>query len=342
VNRRTWTLLTSVVLVVAFGLLGAFVRVPYVALGPGPTYDTLGLDGETPVISIEGQQTFPTGGHLNMTTVSVTDQLSMFGALGLWGSGRYALAPRDLYFPPDKTEQQIERENTEAFTDSQTTAETAALRYLGYPMKVLVGQVVKGSPADGVLAPGDRLLEANGRPVTDPQSLRAALSDTKPGDRVQIRFQHGDEPERVADVQLAPGPGDQQTQGFLGVAAVERPDVDFDIKISLADVGGPSAGLMFTLAIIDKLTPGELNGGQFVAGTGEITPDGKVGPIGGIPFKMVKAREAGATTFLVPADNCAEAKAQAPEGLQLARVATLQDATSALDALREGKAPAGC
>lgn len=331
----------SVVLVVAFGLLGAFVRVPYVALGPGPTYDTLGLDGDTPVISIDGQQTFPTGGHLNMTTVSVTDQLSVFGALGLWASGRYALAPRDLYFPPDKSEQQIEQENTEAFNDSQTTAETAALNYLGYPKKVLAGQIVKGSPADGVLAPGDRLLEANGRPVTDPQALKSALTGTKPGDRVEIRFRHADQPEQVASVQLAQGP-EGHDQGFLGVAATERPDVDFDIKISLADVGGPSAGLMFTLAIIDKLTPGELTGGQFVAGTGEITSDGQVNPIGGIPFKMIKAREAGATTFLVPDGNCAEAKAQAPDGLQLARVANLQDATKALDDIREGKVPTSC
>ncbi|MGW5644987.1 YlbL family protein [Saccharopolyspora sp. NPDC003752] len=340
-NRRTWTLLTSVVLVVAFGLLGAFVRVPYVALGPGPTYDTLGMDGNVPVIGIDGQQTFPTGGHLNMTTVSVTDQLSLFGALGLWVSGRYALAPRELYFPPDKSEQEIEQENTKAFSDSQTTAETAALRYLGYPMKVLVGEIVKGSPADGVLEPGDHLLAANGKPVTDPASLKAALVGTKPGDRVEIRFRHTDQPEQVASVQLGPNPG-TDPQGFLGVAAIERPDVNFDIKISLADVGGPSAGLMFTLAIIDKLTPGELNGGQFIAGTGEISPTGEVGPIGGIPFKMVKAREAGATTFLVPADNCAEAKTQAPEGLQLAKVANLDDATKALDALRGGQVPASC
>ncbi|MCI2417792.1 PDZ domain-containing protein [Saccharopolyspora sp. K220] len=340
-NRRTWTLLTSVVLVVAFGLLGAFVRVPYVALGPGPTYDTLGLDGEIPVISIDGQQTFPTGGHLNMTTVSVTDQLSLFGALGLWVSGRYALAPRELYFPPDKSEQQIEQENTEAFNDSQTTAETAALRYLGYPTKVVAGEIVKGSPADGVLEPGDHLLTANGQPMTEAGSLRAALLGTKPGDRVELRFRHADQPERVASVQLAANPG-REPQGFLGVAAAERPDVNFNIKISLADVGGPSAGLMFALAIVDKLTPGELNGGKFIAGTGEIDPNGVVGQIGGIPFKMVKAREAGATTFLVPAGNCAEAKAQAPEGLQLVKVGTLDDATKALDALRAGKTPASC
>jgi Lon-like protease len=341
VNRRTWTLLTSVVLVVVFGLLGALIRVPYVALGPGPTYDTLGAEGGTPVIRIDGQQTFPTGGHLNMTTVSVTDQLSMFGALGLWASGRYALAPRDLYFPPNKSEQQIEQENTKAFNDSQTTAESAALHHLGYPMKVLAGEIVKGSPADGVIEPGDRLLAANGRPVTDPPSLQAALLGSKPGDRAEIRFQHADQPERTAVVQLARHP-QGQPQGFLGVAAIDRPDVNFHISISLADVGGPSAGLMFALAIVDKLTPGEINGGQFVAGTGEIDERGKVGPIGGIPFKMVKAREAGATIFLVPAENCTEAKSQAPQGLQLVRANTLDDAVKALDAIRDKRAPASC
>lgn len=332
--------MTSVVLVVVFGLLGAFVRVPYVALGPGPTYDTLGAEGTTPVIRVDGQQTFPTAGHLNMTTVSVTDQVSLFGALGLWISGRYALAPRELYFPPDKSEQQIEQENTKAFNDSQTTAETAALRYLGYPAKVLAGEIVKGSPSDGVIEPGDRLISANGRPVTEPDALRGALSGTKPGDRVDVTFRHGDQPERTASIQLGRHP--DGPQGFLGVSPIARPDVPFNVEISLADVGGPSAGLMFALAIVDKLTPGELNGGRFIAGTGEIDDHGKVGPIGGIPFKMVKAREAGATTFLVPAENCAEAKAQAPEGLQLVKVGSLDEAVKALDGVRTGRAPQGC
>ena len=115
-----------------------------------------------------------------------------------------------------------------------------------------------------------------------------------------------------------------------------------DITISLGDIGGPSAGLMFTLAVIDKLTPGELNGGRFVAGTGTITQDGVVGPIGGIPFKMLAARAAGATTFLVPADNCAEAAANTPDGLALVRVATLDDALAGLDALRAGRPVTGC
>lgn len=340
-NRRTWTLLTSVVLVVAFGLLGAFVPVPFVALGPGPTYNTLGVDGDRPVIQVDGQRTFPTEGHLNMTTVSVTDQLSLFGALGLWASGRYALAPRELYYPPGKTEVEIEKENTKAFQTSQTTAEAAALNYLGYPTKVIASEVVAGSPADGVLAPGDELISANGEPVSDAAALHAALAGSKPGERVGIRYRHGDEPERSAEVELAEHPK-RPGQGYLGVAASERPVADFDVEIRLAEVGGPSAGLMFALAIVDKLTPGAITGGEFVAGTGEITPNGEVGPIGGIQFKMLRAREEGATTFLVPAGNCVEAKAQAPEGLELAKVGTLDEATDALDAIRSGQDPTAC
>ncbi|MFC7343118.1 PDZ domain-containing protein [Saccharopolyspora griseoalba] len=334
--------MTSVVLVVAFGLLGAFVPVPFVALGPGPTYDTLGNDGDKPVIEIDGRRTFPTSGQLNMTTVSVTDRMSLFGALGMWASGRYALAPREVYFPPSKSEQEIEQENAKAFDDSQTSAETAALHYLGYPMRVLVGQIIEGGPAENVLRPGDRLISANGKPVTDPQSLKAALAGTKPGDRAEIRFSREGGPEQVANIQLGTYPGSDEKQGFLGVSPTERPDVPFDIKIHLADVGGPSAGLMFSLAIVDKLTPGELNGGEFVAGTGEIDAAGVVGPIGGIQFKMVKAHEAGATTFLVPEENCSEAKAEAPEGMHLAKVHTLQDATRALDAIRNDRAPESC
>ncbi|WP_460957514.1 YlbL family protein [Parasphingorhabdus pacifica] len=339
-NRRTWTLLTSVVLVVAFGLLGAFVPVPFVALGPGPTYNTLGVDGDRPVVRIDEQRTFPTDGHLNMTTVSVTDELSLFGALGLWASGRYALAPRHLYFPPNKSDLEIEKENTAAFKDSQTSAETAALGYLGYPTKVVAQEIIKDSPADAVLEPGDELVAANGRPLTDAASLQGALSGSKPGDRVEIRYRRGDEPVRSAQVELARTP--DGPQGFLGVAPTARPNADFEIDIGLSDVGGPSAGLMFALAIVDKLTPGAMSGGKFIAGTGEINAAGKVGPIGGIRFKMLKAREAGATTFLVPAENCVEAEAHAVDGLRLARVGTLDEATNALEAIRTGRPPVSC
>ena len=339
-NRRTWTLITSFVVVAVLGLLGGFAHVPYVALGPGPTYDTLGSDGGTEVVHVAGQNTFPTGGHLTMTTVSLTDQVTLFGALGLWVSGRYALAPREEYFKPGESEQDVKKENVQAFQDSQSNAEVAALRYLGYPIKVLVAQIVNGSPADHVIAAGDKLLTVNGKPATDADAVRAALQSTKPGDKVDVTFQHGTDQPRSAQIVL--GRSSDRDWGFLGVSPVDRADVNFDVTISLANVGGPSAGLMFALAIVDKLTPGELNGGKSIAGTGEIDEKGDVKPIGGIPFKMIAAREAGATTFLVPADNCAEAKQHAPDGLQLVKVTKLADAVQELNDLNAGKPVPGC
>jgi Lon-like protease len=327
------------ILIAIFGTLGGIGTVPYVAFGPGPTYDTLGsVDGQT-VINIVGHDTYPTGGRLNMTTVSVGTDLTLFAALGRWLSGRYALVPREEVFPPNRTEDQVQQEQAKAFQDSETFAETAALAYLKYPLQVIVNRVLPDAPAQGKLAPGDTLIAVNGHRVSGAEQVREALADTKPGQLVQVRYQRGPVTS-TATVTL--GSRSDRQNGFLGVEPANEPDVPFTINIRLADVGGPSAGLMFALAIVDKLTPGELNGGTFVAGTGEITSDGEVGPIGGIPFKMIAAREAGATVFLVPADNCVEAKQRAPDGLRLVKVQTLTDAVTALDTLRAGGTPPPC
>ena len=339
-SRRTWTLIVGMLLAGVLGLLGAVGEVPYVALGPGPTYDTLGeLNGKA-VVEIDGQTTYPTDGQLNMTTVSVSDDITMFDALGKWVSGRYAIVPREEIFPPTKTEEQVEQENAQAFQDSETNAEAAALDHLGYPMKVVVNTVVSDAPAGGKLEPGDELLAIDGTEITSAEQVREVLAATKPGQQVEVDYRRDGTAGSIT-VTLAGHPEDAQ-RGFLGIAPANHPDVPFDITISLADVGGPSAGLMFALAIVDKLTPGELNGGAFVAGTGEIDSDGQVGPIGGIPFKMAAAGDAGATVFLVPQDNCLEARQRAPEGLRLVKVDTLDDAVSSLDALREGRDAPSC
>jgi Lon-like protease len=322
-----------------FGMLGGIGQVPYVALGPGRTYDTLStVDGQA-MIHIVGQQTYPTGGHLNLTTVSVGTELTLFDALGRWLSGRYALVPREEIFPPDRTKDQVEQEQAEAFQDSETFAKAAALRYLKYEMKVIVNRVVADAPAQGKLQPGDVLIAVNGRAVSGAEQVREALVDTRPGQVVEVRYQRGPV-TNTATITL--GARDDRQSGFLGIEPANEPNVPFDITISLADVGGPSAGLMFALAIVDKLTPGELTGGQFVAGTGEISFDGQVGAIGGIPFKITAAREAGATVFLVPAGNCIEATQHAPEGLRLVKIDTLTDAVNALDALRTGGTVPSC
>ncbi|EID53484.1 YlbL family protein [Saccharomonospora xinjiangensis] len=339
-SRRGWTMVVSGLLMLTFAVLGAFVRVPYVALGPGPTFDTLGAVDGTEVIKVEGERTYPTGGELRMTTVSLNDNITMFGALGMWLSGRYALAPREEYFRPGQSEEEVRKENLRQFQDSQSNAEVAALRELGHPVVPVVDQVVGDSPAADVLEPGDRIVKVDGKEVADSEAVREVLGGTRPGQTVSVTFMRGEEPERTESVTLARHPNG--SYGFLGIQPADSAEVPFTVDIALEDVGGPSAGLMFALAIVDELTPGQLTGGEHVAGTGTIDSKGNVGEIGGITFKLVAAHEAGATAFLVPEGNCDEAVAGAPEGLRLVKVATLDDAVDALELLSQGRPAPSC
>ena len=231
------------------------------------------------------------------------------------------MVPRDSVFPPGRTDQQVQQDNADQFAASEANAEVAALTELAVPTRVVVGELVDGLAGRRARSQvGDELVAVSGRPVASPRGRGRGAGRHRAGP-VGARSPTG-------------GPGSSATPTWCsarartarrgcsasGPGSSRRPATS---TISLGDIGGPSAGLMFALAVVDKLTPGELTGGRFVAGTGTITQDGVVGPIGGIPFKMRAARDAGATEFLVPADNCAEAVANAPDGLQLLRVGTL-------------------
>jgi PDZ domain-containing protein len=258
----------------------------------------------------------------------------------MWMSGGYGLAPREDYFQPGESEQQVEQQNVQEFKDSQSNAEVSALRYLHYPIDVVAQEVVNGSPADKVIKAGDRLIKVNGKAVSSAEDVLNALSTTKPGQTIELVAQTPGQPQRTVPITLGSSP--DRTQGFMGLTPASHAEVPFKINISLTDVGGPSAGLMFTLAIVDKLTGRNLNGGMQVAGTGEIDDVGDVEPIGGIPFKLIAARAAGATVFLVPAANCAEAKAHVPDGLRLVKVTNLDSAISELAAVKAGQPVPGC
>ena len=130
---RTVTLLLACAVVLLVGLAGATVPVPWVALGPGPTFNTLDSKDGTPVVSVEGLPTFPTSGHLNMTTVSVTDGLTMFQTLGVWVDPNEQVVPRNAVFAPGRTQEQIDAKNTQDFSDSESSAVSAALNYLKLP-----------------------------------------------------------------------------------------------------------------------------------------------------------------------------------------------------------------
>jgi PDZ domain-containing protein len=320
--------------IVAFGVLLALVTVPYVSLGPGPTFNTLGENDGKPVVEIEGTDVHPTTGHLNMTTVSQRDNLTLGQALTLWASGREQLIPRDLVYPPDKSKDEINEANNKEFKNSENSAEYAALGYLKYAPAVTAETVSKDGASAGKLKSGDAIDAVNGTPVTDLEQFQGLMAKTKPGDEVVLDFRRKNAPPGVATVTLGKAP--DKKQGVLGIGVVEAPWAPFTIDFNLANIGGPSAGLVFSLAVIDKLTTGDLSGDKFVAGTGTINSDGKVGSIGGITHKILAAHEAGATVFLVPADNCDEAKSAHQDGIDLVKVDKLGDAVDALKALSAG------
>ncbi|MDT5102433.1 MAG: Lon-like protease [Mycobacterium sp.] len=326
--------------IVAFGVLLALVTVPYVSLGPGPTFDTLGeIDGKE-VVDIKGADVHPTTGHLNMTTVSQRDNLTLGQALTLWVSGREQLVPRDLVYPPDKSKDEIDKSNNQEFKRSEDSAEYAALGYLKYPPAVTAETVSKDGASAGKLKEGDAIDAVNGTLVTDLEQFQGLMAKTKPGDEVVLDFRRKNTAPGVTTVKLGSAP--DKKQGVLGIGVVEAPWAPFTINFNLANIGGPSAGLVFSLAVIDKLTTGDLSGDRFVAGTGTINSDGKVGSIGGITHKILAAHEAGATVFLVPADNCDEAKSAHQDGIDLVKVNKLGDAVDALKALSAGGEASRC
>ena len=342
-SRRTLTLLLATLLAIGLAAGAGQARVPYVALGPGPMYNTLGETGGKPVIAIEGRATFPTDGHLDLTTVGVQSRLTLAGALAGWFARDLAVVPREVVYPPGQSDKQVEQQNTEAMRTSQDSAAAAAARQLGLRVaEVSVAQIPSGAPASGLLQVGDVLTAVDGTPLRDAAELRSVVSAKKAGDTVRVSFVRAGA-EGAVDIVTGSSDDGGAPRPVIGVTPSEKPvDLPFDVTISLQEVGGPSAGLMFALGILDKLDEPSLTAGKYIAGTGEISANGAVGPIGGIPQKLVAAKANGAVAFLVPAGNCEEAAKQPPTGLPLLKVATLADALTGLEALRTGGQPVLC
>ena len=343
-SRRTLTLLLSSGIALALVLVVAVVRVPYVALAPGPTFNTLGADTTgTPVISVSGHDVYEDTGNLNMTTISVVVPLTLAQALRGWFRHDYAVVPREAIYPPDKSTEEVRKEDEADFKESQSSATTAALRYLGYKgtLRVVADSVTKGAPADGHVKAGDAFVSVDGKRVTSRPQLIQLISGRKPGEPVRLGLLRGGAAVNVT-LRTVAVTEKGSTRAVIGVTPVERVDFPVKVTISLGDIGGPSAGLMFALGIIDKLEPGSLTDGRFIAGTGTIDDQGVVGPIGGIQQKLIGARRKGATVFLVPADNCAEALSSPPDGLKLVKVSSLRSALSELHKLDTGAATTPC
>lgn len=347
-------MLASTLILIALLCAGVFIKVPYAEMSPGPTVNTLGDHDGEPVLQISGRKTYPTTGHLNMTTVRVTSadyNMNLVEAVYGWLAHDNKVVPHDTLYPDGKTEEQSTQENAEEFSQSQEAAKVAALKELDIPVKswVIVSTVLKGSPAEGRLHAGDVIKAVDGTAVKAPDDVAKLVTKHKPGEKVvftivPVKDQAAAEKEHTTatttkDITITTARSDDKgsDRAIVGISAGTDHTYPFTIDIKLADVGGPSAGLMFALGIVDTLTPGNLTGGKFVAGTGTISDAGKVGPIGGIEMKTVGARDKGAQYFLTPKDNCAAAAKDTPSGLTLVKVDTIDDAMNALKDISAGR-----
>jgi len=343
-SRRSLTLTIAGLATVVAILVAVFVPVPYVILGAGPTLNTLGSNSSgEPLITISGHQTYPTNGHLNMVTISYSGgpgaNLNIFQAVRAWLNSSQAVVPESELFPPGQSAQETQAQDTAQMASSQELATAAALSTLHIPFKtqVAVLSTVAGYPASTVLKPGDIIESVDGTPVTGESSLSSLITARPAGSVLALTVLRAG---KTLSLQVT----SKESGGtpVIGVQVQEQYQFPFNVKFNVGEIGGPSAGMMFALGIIDKLTAMNLTGGKFIAGTGEITASGQVQPIGGIQQKMVGARDAGATVFLTPAGNCSDTVGAVPAGLQIVKVSTLSQAISDLDLIKAGKPVPSC
>jgi PDZ domain-containing protein len=332
------TLLVSGLLALVLAIVGAGLPVPYVRDVPGPVSDTLGSAGGKPLITIV-HPTATTKGHILLVTVSEyggpRKNITGLDVLLGWWNRSDAIIPRRLLYSNTQTSQQVATQDNNDMIESQEEAKVAALRYLGYSLKPGVDIAAVVLPAlKGKLMPDDIIVGVDGNAVANRDALLKITAAHNAGDVITLNVVRGTTTIDVPVTLQPKAPGG--TSPTIGISVVDSFTKPFAIDINLADVGGPSAGTAFALGIIDKLTDGNLTGGHTVAVTGTIDADGNVGAIGGPIQKMAGARHAGATAFLLPKDNCAEALTAVPHGLRVVPITTLAGAVDVLKEIRAG------
>jgi PDZ domain-containing protein len=334
-RRQATTLLVSSLLAVILAFVGMHLPAPYVQDAPGPVSDTLGTAQGKPLITIAHSTSTPTG-KIYLVTVSESggprQNISAFQVLLGWWKRSDAVIPRRLLYPSSNTTpQQVATQDANDMLNSQEAAKVAALRYLKYPLTpgVVIASVVLPE-LTGKLMEDDVIIGVDNTTVANTTDLQKVEASHKSGDQIVLHVMRGGTQLDVP-VTLHP-PANGATAPTIGISVADSFTKPFAIDINLFDVGGPSAGTAFALGIVDKLTDGNLTGGRTIAVTGTIDADGNVGAIGGVIQKMAGARSAGATVFLVPKPNCAEALTAVPHGLRLVPITTL---TSAVDVLKQ-------
>ena len=334
------------ILVVAVAIAAFTVPINVVIEAPGPTWNVLdnGSSSDQDVLKVKGTETYPTEGALRMTTVSVSGcpgyPVTTADLIAAWFSSDRRIVDRNEVCPQDQTAEQVEETGKAQMTASQDAAVIAALVETGKAgaMHLTVTEVTEQQTSTEVKA-GDVLetMTPEGGQTTTLTSfsqLRELMTTIPEGTRVTLGVRRGDQKASAALTTIAPQEG--TTGSLLGLSLKISIDSKVEATFGLSDVGGPSAGMMFALGVVDEITPGALTGGKDISGTGMIDISGQVGPIGGIRQKMAGARKAGSTFFLAPTSNCDEVKGHEPEGMKVFAVGTLHEAVTATKAIASG------
>lgn len=344
-TRQTWTATVSAVLFVVLAAIIALVPVPFVTWSPGSTFDLLGevqgKDGQTAAaitVSGPGVTTFETTGQLRMTTVAVTAPASALSLpevlFSYWLPSREVL-PSSAVYRPGQGPAEISDQETRLMADSQGTAVVAALRQAGIEVQTwpMVTSVSNSGASNGILKPGDLIKAVDRRTTKSVAEVQAAITQGNVGDVVEFLILRDGLQSRVkVTTRSNAAEPDRPIVGItMDIGYSYNPTVEFAIDPA---IGGASAGLMFALAINDKLTEADLMAGRTIAGSGTMAADGTVGPIGGVQEKIAGAARDGAEIFVLPRSNCVDVSG-APAGIRLLPVETLAEAVEELDALTD-------
>lgn len=361
----SWRLATAFIALVAMAVILFWVPVPFVVSSPGPTFNVLGSANGEPMIAIEGTdpttgeevqlddaqsasvtaKAKPGQGQLRMVTVSEAggpgNRLNFAQLVGAYFDPHSKITDYESVYPAGTTQDKVSDAQSAMMRNSQTTSQVAALEYLGWdvPATITIEGAVEGSNAEGNVEQGDIL-----RAITTPDGVRheitsaatpfAIMRSVPAGSTMTLTVERGGTTQDVSFDSVAASA--TETGSKLGVYLSADPVLPVDITVNIDGVGGPSAGMMFSLSIIDRLTPGDMTGGNVIAGTGTMSYDGQVGAIGGIQQKLWGAHRDGAQWFLAPSNNCDEVVGHVPDGLRVVSVSTLDEAVSAVRSIADG------
>ena len=331
-RRRLWTVNLSALVLVVMTVVAAVLPAPYVVESPGPSLNVLGEYEGKDIVSVENRDGAASEGELRMTTVSVQGSpgydIPLAGVMSAWFDRDRSIMPVEALYPDDTDAEDNSLMNTVEMNGSQQEAIAAALAKQGisYSTTTIVAGVRSDGAAANRLEPGDVVLTVNGQQVTDVASAGEAIGRTPRGQKVNVTVRRKGEEKSFALT-----PRYEGERALVGIVLSRGFEFPVKVNFALDGIGGPSAGMVFALAIYDEMTPGDLTGGKKIAGTGTIDEQGTVGPIGGIRQKMIGARSDGAEYFLAPSANCDEVTGHIPEGLQVVKIDTLSDAINSVE-----------